>query len=68
VRCFTIVKAMFASITDWAVVVVGMAVVVGTVIATFLLVVRFVRHPGPSRPRTRRGSGQFEPPAPEEDA
>jgi hypothetical protein len=45
-----------------------MTVVVGTVIAAFVLAGRFVRNPGPSRPRTRRGSGQFEPPAPKEDA
>jgi hypothetical protein len=54
---------MLASITDWAVVVLGIAVVVGIVIATFVLVARFVRNPAPSRPRTRRGSGQFEPPS-----
>jgi hypothetical protein len=57
---------MLAKLTDWAVVVLGTAVVVGTVGGAFALVARFVRHPAPSRPRTRRGSGQFEPPVEDE--
>lgn len=53
---------MAAVLTDWVVVVLGIVVVIGTVIATFALIARFLRHPTPSRPRTRRGSGQFDPP------
>lgn len=57
------VSFMLGSILDWVVVAGGIVVVFGAVAAAFVLIARVLKRPAPGRPRTRRASGQFDPPA-----